>query len=83
MSTSDGPTWSRCSIALTCAARSHFQRTQSRKDEARDGMNVTANQEKKNNKETKTGKRGAGEKSKQTTDFKKPVCCPSAFQGAA
>ena len=30
MSTLDGPIWSRCSIALTCPARSHFQRTQSR-----------------------------------------------------
>ena len=30
MSTLDGPIWSRCSIALTCAAWSHFQRTQSR-----------------------------------------------------
>ena len=30
MSTLDGPIWSRCSIALTCPARSSFQRTQSR-----------------------------------------------------
>ena len=30
MSTVDGPIWSRCSIALTYPARSHFQRTQSR-----------------------------------------------------
>ena len=30
MSTLDGLIWSRCSIALTCPARSHFQRTQSR-----------------------------------------------------
>ena len=28
VSTLDGPIWSRCSIALTCPARSHFQRTQ-------------------------------------------------------
>ena len=28
MSTLDGPIWSRCSIALTCPARSHFQHTQ-------------------------------------------------------
>ena len=49
-------------------------------------MNVTADQEKKKNKETKTGKRGAEEKRKrkQATDFKKTVCCPSAVvQGAA
>ena len=30
VSTLDEPIWSRCSIALTCPARSHFQRTQSR-----------------------------------------------------
>ena len=49
-------------------------------------MNVTAHQEKKKNEETKTGKRGAGERkrSKQATDFKEAVCCPPAVvQGAA
>ena len=30
MSTLHGPIWSRCSIVVTCPARSHFQRTQSR-----------------------------------------------------
>ena len=30
LSTLDGPIWSRSSIALTCPARSHFQRAQSR-----------------------------------------------------
>ena len=30
VSTLDGPIWSRCSIALTCPARSHFQRTLSK-----------------------------------------------------
>ena len=48
-------------------------------------MNVTAHQEKKENEETKKGKRGAGEKKKrkQATDFKEAVCCPSAVvQGA-
>ena len=30
VSTLDGPIWSKRSIALTCPARSHFQRTQSR-----------------------------------------------------
>ena len=30
MSTLDGPIWSRYSIALTCSARSHFQRALSR-----------------------------------------------------
>ena len=86
MSTLDGPIWSRCSIALTSLARSHFQRTQSRKDGARAWMNVTAHQEKEKNEETKKGKRRAEEKSKrkQTTDFKESVRCPSAVvQGAA
>ena len=49
-------------------------------------MNVTAYQEKEKNKETKIGKRGAGEKRKrkQATDFEEAVCCPSAVvQGAA
>ena len=48
-------------------------------------MNVTAHQQKKY-KETKTGKRNAGEKRKrkQVTDFKKAVCYPTAIvQGAA
>ena len=40
-------------------------------------MNVTAYQEKKS-KETKTGKRKAGEKRKQASDFKEAVCCLSA-----
>ena len=85
MSTLDGPIWSRWSIALTCPTRSHFQHTQSRERWVRVGMNVTSHQEKKENKETKTGKRGAGEKRtrKQATDFKEAVCCPSAVvQGA-
>ena len=42
-------------------------------------MNVTAHQEMEKNKETKTGKRRAGEKRKrkQATDFKEVVlpCC--------
>ena len=43
-------------------------------------MNVTTHQEKEKNKETKTGKRRAGEKrmTKQAIDFKEAVCCPSA-----
>ena len=84
MSTLDGPIWSKCSIALSCPARSHFQRTQSRERWGQGGMNVTAHQEKEKNKETKTSKRRAGEKRKQATDFKEAVCCPSAVvQGAA
>ena len=49
-------------------------------------MNVTAHQEREKNKETKTGKRRAGEKKKrkQATDFKEAVCCHSAVvQGTA
>ena len=42
-------------------------------------MNVGANQKKE-----KTGKRKAGEKRKQATDFKRAACCLSAVvQGAA
>ena len=77
----DGPIWSRCSIALTCPARSHFQRTLSReKDGARAEMNVTAHQEKEKNEKTKTGKRRARKKRKrkQATDFEEAVCCPSS-----
>ena len=82
MSTLDGPIWSRCSIALICPARPHFQRTQSKENGAKVGINVTAHQE----KETKTGKTRAGEnrKKKQATNFEEAVRCPSAaVQGAA
>ena len=41
-------------------------------------MNVTAHQEKKKNKETKTWKRRAGEKRKQATDFMEAVWWSSA-----
>ena len=75
MSTLDGPIWSRCRIALTCPA-SHISSThRAGKDVTRVWMNVTAHQEKKKNKETKTGRRRAGEKRKQATDFKEAVCC--------
>ena len=47
--------WSRYSIELTCPAMSHFH--SARKNRAKIGMNVTAHQEKKENEETKTGKR--------------------------
>ena len=47
-------------------------------------MNVFAHQEEENNEETKTGKRGTGERRRQATHFKEAVCCPSAVvQGAA
>ena len=76
MSTLDGPIWSRCSIAPP----GHISNVhKARKNGARDGMNVTAHQEKKHEK-TKAGKRRAGEerKRKQAIDFEKTVCCPSA-----
>ena len=42
-------------------------------------MKVTAHQEKKKKKETKTGKRRAEERNtKQATNFKEAVCCPFA-----
>ena len=47
-------------------------------------MNVTAYQEKKENEETKTGMKKVGERRRQSTDFRKAVCCPSAVvQGEA
>ena len=47
-------------------------------------MNITAHQEKEKNKETRTGKRKAGEERKQATNFKEAVCCPFAVvQGVA
>ena len=80
MSTFDGPTrtggdcW--CSLTLAYPARSHFQRTLSRKDWAKVRMNVAAHQDKE--KKEKTGKRKAGKKRRQEFDFKEAVCCPFA-----
>ena len=72
MSTLNKPISSRCSIALTSPARSHFQCTLNRE---RVRMNVATHQEKEKNE--KTGKRNA-------TNFKKAACCPFAVvQGAA
>ena len=51
MSTLDGPIWSRCSIALTCPARSHFQRTQSRKRQAQGWDERYRSSRKKKNKD--------------------------------
>ena len=62
MSTLDGPIWSRCSIELTCPPDHISSAHRAGKDGARVVMNVTAHQEKK---ETKTGKRRAGEKRKR------------------
>ena len=45
-------------------------------------MNISAHQEQNKNKETKNGKREAGEGRRQETVFKKAVCCPlSVVQG--
>ena len=68
MSTLDGPIWSKCNIALTYPARSHFQCTLNRKKGAGVRMNVATHQEKKN-EEIKMSNRKAEER-KQATDFK-------------
>ena len=87
MSTLDGPTWSKCSIALTWPLPGHiFSTHRARKNGARVGISVSAHQEKEKNEETKKGKRRAGEKKKrkQATDFEEAVSCPSAVvQGVA
>ena len=84
MNTLDEPIWSKYSIAVTYLARSDFQRMLSKKDGSRVGMNVTAHQEKKKNKETKMGMKKAREGRRYATDFRKAVHCPSAVvQGAA
>ena len=71
MSTLDGPIWSRCSIALTCPARSHFQRTQS-KERWGQGWNEhyrsLREEEWQQKRKSKNG----------VTDFKEAVCCPTA-----
>ena len=47
-------------------------------------MNVTAYQQKKKNEETKTGMKKAEERKRQSTNFRKTVCCPTAVvQGVA
>ena len=77
MNTLDGPVWSKYSIALTCPARSHFQRTLNKKDKTRIRMNVAAYQVKENNEETKTGKKKAEER-RPAINFDEAACCPSA-----
>ena len=57
MSTLNRPIGSRCSIALTYPVRSHFQRILTGIDGAKVRMNVAAHQQKKNDENTKTGKR--------------------------
>ena len=61
MSILNRPIWSRCSVALTFPARSHFQRTLNREDGTRVRTNVAAHQETEKNEEISTGKRKAGE----------------------
>ena len=81
MSTLDGPIWSKCSITLTCPARSHYQRTQSKErwgqcwDEryrlSREGDEEGQEKDRRKQKQ-KTG-----------ADFEGAVCCPTAIdQGA-
>ena len=72
VNTLDGPIWSRCSIALTYPARSHFQRTLSKERwSPRVGVNVIAHQEDEKKEEKKTCKRRAlkDKKRKQATNY--------------
>ena len=69
MSTLDGPIWSRCSIALTCPAMSHFQRTLIKERWGR-GWDERYRSSRKADEEGQ-------EKRKQATNFKKAVCCPT------
>ena len=80
MSTLDEPIWSRCSIALTCPARSHFQRTQSRKrwGQGWDERYRSLREEEEQGDEDGQEKGRRKRRRKQATDFKKAVCCPSA-----
>ena len=75
VSTLDGSIWSRYSIALTCPARSHFQRILS-KERGGQGWDERYRSSREGGDEE--GKR------KQATDFEEAVCCPTAVvQGAA
>ena len=83
MSTLDGPIWSRCSIALTDAAKSHFFPTLSRERWVQGWDERYRSSREGKNEEMKMDKRRAGEVRRQVTDFKEAVCCPSAVvQGA-
>ena len=79
-----GPIWSRCGIALTCRARSHFQRTQS-KEIWGQGWNerYRSSRAEGEYEKTKTGKRKAGEKRKrkQATDFEEVLPCVLPYCG--
>ena len=61
MNTLNGPSWSRCSIAPTYPPDHISSAHYTGKDGTRFEMNVAAHQESEKNKETKTGKRKAGE----------------------
>ena len=79
MSTLDGSIRSRCSNALTCPARLHFQRTLSRE---RWGQNLDKYYRSSREGEEKGDE--DGQEKKLATDFKEAVCCPSAVvPGAA
>ena len=67
MNTSDGPIWSKCSIALTCPTRSHFQRTQS-KERWDQGWHERYCSSREGEER--------GDEERQATDFKEAVCCP-------
>ena len=82
MSTLDGPIWSRCSIALTCFPRSHFQRKQSRERWAQ-GWDERYRSSKETEEKGDEDEQEKKEK-KQATNFMEAACYPSTVvQGAA
>ena len=79
MSTLDGPIWSRNIIALTCPARSHFQRTLSkgRWGQCWDKRYRSSKEEEEYGDEN--GREKGRRKRKQATDFEEAVCCSSVI----
>ena len=65
MSTLDRPIWSRCSIALTCPARLHFQHTLSKERWCQGWDKRYCSSRKEKNDEKRTGKIRAGEERKK------------------
>ena len=68
MSTLDGPIWSKCSIALTCPARSHFQGTLS-KERWGQGWDERYRSSREGEEEQKKGRRREQEKEKTGDRF--------------
>ena len=80
MSTLDGSIWSRCSIALTCPARSHFQHTASKERWGQGLDECYCSLRGGEEQGGEEGKKRAGEekKRKQVTDCEEGVCCSTA-----